>query len=159
MTRDSKREREKRQQKRKESESERTVCGAATFCRVTNWSLCLSELPGLAFSRTEKQIWPFLKLVGFKIFENLLSSWPLFNSIKVSIVKSKTFSFLKTKFGIFQPRSCFLSLTPPPPPPCCKRDDYRRQMGPPVVLAAEMDDDDAMSWALSVFLKFFNIKK
>ena len=32
-------------------------------------------LPGLAFSMLKKQIWPFL-LVGFYIFEDLLSIWP-----------------------------------------------------------------------------------
>ena len=39
---------------------------------------CLAGLPGLAFSRPNKQIWPFFKLASLEIFENLLSSWPFF---------------------------------------------------------------------------------
>ena len=34
----------------------------------------LTGLPGLAFSRPKKQIWPFLKLVGLDIFDNLFGS-------------------------------------------------------------------------------------
>ena len=54
------------------------------------------------FRGQKKQLWPFFKLVGFEIFENLLLSWPLLKSIEVYIVKSKIFSFPKTEFGIFQ---------------------------------------------------------
>ena len=54
------------------------------------------------FEATKKQIWPFFKLVGFEICENLSISWPLFKSIEVYIVKSKIFSFPKTEFAIFQ---------------------------------------------------------
>ena len=57
------------------------------------------ELPGLAFSRPKKQIWPFLKLVGLESVDNLLSSWPYFRSIKVSIVKSKMLPFLKQRLA------------------------------------------------------------
>ena len=42
------------------------------------------------FSRAKKQIWLF-KLVGLKIFENLLSSWPFLESIEVCIVNAKFF--------------------------------------------------------------------
>ena len=34
------------------------------------------ELPGLAFSRPKNKFVLFVKLVGFEIFDNLLSSWP-----------------------------------------------------------------------------------
>ena len=50
----------------------------------------------LAFSRPKnKKIGLFIKSVGLEIFENLLSSWPIFKSIEVYIVKSKNFPFLK----------------------------------------------------------------
>ena len=60
------------------------VCVCVKFCW---WSQSLSAcavLPGLAFLRLKKQIWPFL------------------NSIEVHIVKTKIFFFLKTEYDIFQ---------------------------------------------------------
>ena len=51
------------------------------------------------------QVWPknkfglFSNLVGLEIFDNLLSRWPYFRSIKVSIVKSKMLPFLKQRLA------------------------------------------------------------
>ena len=60
------------------------------------------ELPGLAFSRPKKnQIWLFFKVVGFDIFENLLSSWPFLTVYRNFYSKIPKFSFLRTEFVIF----------------------------------------------------------
>ena len=54
------------------------------------------------------QVWPFrgqktnlafFKISWPRIFYNLLSSWPYFNSRKVSIVKSKMLPFLKQRLA------------------------------------------------------------
>ena len=55
------------------------------------------ELPGLAFSRPKNKFG--LSLVCLEIFNNLLSSWPYFRPIKVSIVISKMLPFLKQIFA------------------------------------------------------------
>ena len=71
---------------------------------ISSWwkvCVCIAELPGLAFSRPENKFGLFLKFVGLEIFYNLLSSWPCFRSIKVSIVKSKTFPFLQQSLVFF----------------------------------------------------------
>ena len=60
-----------------------------------------SELPGLAFSRPKNKFVLFFKLVGFEVFDNLLTSLP-FKSIQVYNSKIQNFSFFKTEFGIFQ---------------------------------------------------------
>ena len=57
-----------------------------------------SELPGLAFTRPKKQIWPFLK-IALEIFLYLLSSWAYFRSINAFIVKSKILPFLKQRLA------------------------------------------------------------
>ena len=59
-------------------------------------------LSGWSFWGQIWPIWPFF-MVGLEIFENLLSSWPFFNFIKVYLLKSKIWLLLnKTKFGLFQ---------------------------------------------------------
>ena len=40
-----------------------------------------TKLPGLAFSRPKNKFGHFKNLVGFEMFENLLSSWPFYKSI------------------------------------------------------------------------------
>ena len=51
-------------------------------------------LPGLAFSRPKKQIWPFLNWSASKCL-TISSVVSLFKSIEIYIVKSKIFPFLK----------------------------------------------------------------
>ena len=60
------------------------------------------ELPGLAFSRPKKQIWPFFNWVGFEIFETLLGGWPFLKVYISFYSKIQNLSFHKTDFGIFQ---------------------------------------------------------
>ena len=82
-----------------------------------------SELPGLAFSRLKPQNWPFFKLVGLEVFENLLSSWPYLKSIEVQIVKSNIFPLLKQSLTFYSYKhsgnsgsNVWRKSTPPPKP-------------------------------------------
>ena len=49
--------------------------------------------------------WPFLKLVGFEIFKNLLSSRPFSKVYRCLYRQIQKFFFLKTELGIFQLQS------------------------------------------------------
>ena len=111
-----------------------------------------SVLPGLAFSRPDKQILPFFKLVSFQIFEILLISWPFLKVYRSLYSRVQNFSFLKTELGIFQ-------LQAPGNPGSgtglmLKLDGCRYPVSPHVY-----ENFASLSWALAVFFYFFNNKK
>ena len=83
------------------------LCKAESF-GARHQVLLLPELPDLAFSRPKNKFGfsrpknkfgLFKKLLVLEIFDNLLSNWPYFMSIIVSIVKSKMLPFLKQRLA------------------------------------------------------------
>ena len=66
-----------------------------------------SGLPGWPLTGQRWQVWTlFFLTIGAEIFENSPPScWPILKPIKVYLVKSKIWPFLKQEFYIFQPQA------------------------------------------------------
>ena len=64
-------------------------------------TVCMGRVARFGLFEAKKQNCPFFKLVGFVIFDNLLSSWPFLSLQKFIILKSKIFLFLKQSLAFF----------------------------------------------------------